>query len=83
MRRAVTPTRSPTIGIFCQSVTRPNVRNLGLSDCVIGYRKIPVGGSERGGKCNTHFASETFQAIAEMGNCCVVALDISSYLDPV
>jgi len=83
MRRAVTPTRSPTIGIFCQSVTRPNVRNLGLSDCVIGYRKIPVGGSERGGKCNIHFASETFQAIAEMGNCCVVALDISSYFESV
>jgi hypothetical protein len=59
------------------------LQELELSDCVIAYRKIPAGGGERAGKCNIHFAAEAFTAVAEMGNCCVVALDISSYFESI
>jgi hypothetical protein len=59
------------------------LRERGLSNCVIAYRKIPVGGSERGGKCNIHFAAEAFDAVAQMGNCCAVALDISKFFESI
>jgi hypothetical protein len=59
------------------------LERLGISKCAIAYRKIAVGGSDRGGKCNMHFAAEAFTAVAEIGNCCVVALDISSYFDSI
>lgn len=53
----------------------------GLGDAVIAYRKIKAGPSERGGKCNIHFAHEVFQAVHRLGNCCVVTLDISSFFE--
>jgi hypothetical protein len=57
------------------------LRHEGLGDNVIAYRKIAVGGSRKGGKCNIHFAKEAFEFIASSGRCCAVTLDISSYFD--
>lgn len=54
---------------------------LGLSDCILAYRRIPVGEGKAGGKCNIHFAKAAFEAILWLGNCCAVAVDISSYFD--
>jgi hypothetical protein len=50
-----------------------------LEESVIAYRRIlnPDGT----GKCNIHFAYEAFEKIRELGNCCVVALDISSFFE--
>lgn len=53
---------------------------LGLDSCVLAYRRIPKPG-EVGGKCNIDFARDAFLKIQELGNCCVVALDISSYFE--
>jgi len=58
------------------------LENLGIGSCPIAYRKIPasVGG---GGKCNIHFAKEAFDAVSEIGNCAVVALDISKFFESI
>lgn len=53
---------------------------LGLDHCVLAYRRVPKPG-EVGGKCNIDFARDAFLKIRELGNCCVVALDISSYFE--
>ncbi len=53
---------------------------LGLDDCVLAYRRIIKPG-EVGGKCNIDFARDAFLKIRELGNCCVVALDISSFFE--
>lgn len=52
----------------------------GLQNNVLAYRRIPET-SGRGGKCNIHFARDAFLKIRELGNCCVVALDISSFFE--
>jgi hypothetical protein len=52
-----------------------------LTDCVIAYRKIPVGNGRRGGKCNIHFAKDAFEAIQGFGNCSALVIDISSYFE--
>lgn len=51
----------------------------GLSGSVLAYRRI-VGPNGKG-KCNIHFAFEAFQAMREMGACCAIALDISSFFE--
>ena len=53
---------------------------VGLDNCILAYRSIPVseGG---GGKCNSHFARDAILKIRELGDCCVVALDISSFFE--
>ena len=48
-----------------------------LSDFVIAYRRIRD--ADGTGKCNIHFAREAFEKIRKLENCCVVALDISSF----
>jgi hypothetical protein len=50
-----------------------------LDKSVIAYRRIcnPDGT----GKCNIHFSREAFEEIIKLGNCCVVALDISSFFE--
>lgn len=53
---------------------------LGIDGCVLAYRRIPKPG-EVGGKCNIDFARDAFLKIRELGNCCVLALDISSYFE--
>ncbi len=52
----------------------------GLGDKVLAYRRIP-GKPGEGGKCNIHFAQDAFLRIRELGNCCVIALDISAYFE--
>lgn len=53
---------------------------LGLSECPIAYRNIPLDDSGRG-KCNIDFAKDAFQAIENYGACSAVTLDISSYFE--
>ena len=51
-----------------------------LQNSVLAYRKITeISGG--GGKCNIHFARDAFLKISELGTCCVVALDISSFFE--
>lgn len=56
---------------------------LGIDNCPIAYRRIPVGDGTGRGKCNIHFAKDVFDRIAELGNCCAVVLDISSYFEKI
>ncbi|MFK4512447.1 hypothetical protein LPJ38_00505 [Bradyrhizobium daqingense] len=50
-----------------------------LSDSILAYRRIM---DEDGkGKCNIHFARDAFDTISKLGNCCVVALDISGFFE--
>ena len=58
----------------------PILKKLDLSDAVLAYRRIPDQESGRG-KCNIHFARDAFQKIINLGQCSVVALDISSYFE--
>ncbi|MGB2639813.1 MAG: reverse transcriptase domain-containing protein [Candidatus Acidiferrum sp.] len=53
---------------------------LGLSSSVLAYRHIDAGDGKTG-KCNIHFARDAFSKIRELGDCCVLALDISSYFE--
>jgi len=53
---------------------------LGLSDCVLAYRRIPTKSGD-GGKCNIHFAQDAILKVRDLGDCCVLALDISSYFE--
>lgn len=52
----------------------------GLDDSVIAYRRIPkhAGG---GGKSNIDFALAAVEAVRGLGDCCAVALDISSFFE--
>jgi hypothetical protein len=54
--------------------------DLGLSDSVLAYRRISAGPGA-GGKCNIHFARDSIDAVKALGNCAVIALDISSYFE--
>jgi hypothetical protein len=51
-----------------------------LAGSILAYRKIP-GKPGEGGKCNIHFALDAFLKVKELGNCCVIALDISAYFE--
>jgi hypothetical protein len=53
---------------------------LGLSENILAYRRIPIPGGQ-GSKCNIHFAADAFRKIRELGDCCAIALDISSYFE--
>ncbi len=56
---------------------------LRLDSCVLAYRRIPKPGKV-GGKCNIDFAQDAFlklRELGERGECCAVALDISSYFE--
>ena len=52
----------------------------GLSDSVIAYRRIPQRGSS-GGQSNIDFALSAVQTIQSQGDCCSIALDISSFFE--
>lgn len=52
---------------------------LGLQSSVLAYRRIQA--ATGGGKCNVHFALEAFSAITSMGNCSVIALDVSKFFE--
>lgn len=51
----------------------------GLSNSVIAYRRIPKPGG--GGQSNIDFALSAVQEIQSQGNCCTIALDISSFFE--
>ncbi len=59
------------------------LHRLGIQECPIAYRKIPISGNEGPGKCNINFAKDVFDRIRAMGSCVVVALDISSYFENI
>ena len=52
----------------------------GLSDSVIAYRRIPKA-TGCGGQSNIDFALSAVEAIQSQGNCCTIALDISSFFE--
>lgn len=52
----------------------------GLSSSVIAYRRIPKPGGS-GGQSNIDFALSAVQAIQKQGDCCTIALDISSFFE--
>ncbi len=56
------------------------LREYGIEDCPIAYRKIPASDGTHG-KCNIDFAHDAFQQVRALGNCCAVTLDISSYFE--
>lgn len=51
----------------------------GLQNTVLAYRRVTDASGK--GKCNIHFANEAFQSIRELGDCCAIALDISSFFE--
>jgi hypothetical protein len=51
----------------------------GLSNSILAYRKIPS--PSGGGMCNIHFAQMAFEEVISQGDCCVIALDISSFFE--
>lgn len=55
--------------------------HLGISHCPVAYRRIPTEGDARRGKCNIQFAREAFDRIRAHGDCCAIAVDISSYFE--
>ena len=54
---------------------------LGIQECPIAYRKVPVALGANQGKCNIHFAKDAFDRISALENSCAVTLDISSYFE--
>jgi hypothetical protein len=56
------------------------LRRAKLGDSVLAYRHIPISGG-RGGKSNVHFAADAVRKIQELGDCCAIALDISSFFE--
>lgn len=50
-----------------------------LGNNVIAYRRIRK--DDGGGKCNIDFAQDAFNEIKKIGDCAVVALDISGYFE--
>lgn len=61
------------------------IKNLGISECVIAYRKIPISPGDKKGKCNIHFANEVIDEIlnrsSNLGECAAIAMDISGFFD--
>jgi Reverse transcriptase (RNA-dependent DNA polymerase) len=62
------------------SLYEPLLKKFDLDDVVLAYRRIPDEQTGRG-KCNIHFARDAFQKIISLGQCSVVALDISNYFE--
>lgn len=56
---------------------------LGVADCVLAYRSIPVVPGSHTGKSNIHHAKAAFDHIREFDECCAITLDISSYFESV
>lgn len=56
-----------------------------INDCVIAYRKIPINGNSKKGKCNVHFANEAMEEIkkqvSQTGECSAITMDISGFFD--
>jgi hypothetical protein len=52
----------------------------GLADSILAYRRLPkpLGNA---GKCNIDFALSAFERVRAHGDCCAIALDISSFFE--
>jgi len=59
------------------------LHRLGLSECVLAYRRIPVSPCTKAGKSNIDHAKDAFDRIGRSANCCAVTLDISKYFEHV
>jgi len=59
------------------------LEKLGLSDCVLAYRSIPVQPGSSVGKSNISHAKAAFDLIRQHDECCAITLDISSYFEHV
>lgn len=57
------------------------LNRLGIAHCPVAYRRMPTATDARRGKCNIQFAREAFDRIRELGDCCAIAVDISSYFE--
>ena len=52
---------------------------MGLENCVLAYRKVPVRTGSTANKNNIHFAKDAFDCIDKLGKCCAIAVDISDF----
>ena len=57
------------------------LREYGISDAPIAYRKIAKSPANPAGKSNIDFAKDVFDEIDMMGNAVAIALDIKGYFD--
>lgn len=57
------------------------LQELGISENVIAYRKIPIADKTGAGKCNIHFAKEAFDEIIARGTCIAITLDIKGFFE--
>jgi len=57
------------------------LKESGVSDNVIAYRKIRSPDNSGRGLCNIHFAANIFDFIESLGNCVVICLDVSDFFE--
>lgn len=57
------------------------LREYGIEDVPIAYRKIPKSKTKTSGKCNIDFAKDVFDEVKSKKNVVVIALDITKYFD--
>lgn len=53
-----------------------------LTESILAYRKLSLPGSQRG-KCNIHFANETFEWIKQQEHCVAFAFDVEGFFDSI
>jgi hypothetical protein len=59
------------------------LREAGIDDVAIAYRKIPVPERPKSGKCNIHHASDVFFTIQKAAPCLAIALDIHGFFEHI
>lgn len=69
--------------VLLSDLYEAKLKAVGLGDAVIAYRRIPLHPGSPRGKCNIHFAKESFEAIQGLGTCCAVVMDISKYFEHI
>lgn len=76
--------------IILEDLYEQKVRELGIGENVLAYRKIPKlenTGLKLTNKCNIEFANEAFNEISiileQVGSCTAIALDISGFFDNI
>ena len=57
------------------------LKEYGIQDVPLAYRKIPKNSEKSRGKCNIDFAKDVIDEIKKQGDCIVIALDIKGYFD--
>ncbi len=59
------------------------LKKLGIENCPIAYRRVPVDISSDKGKCNIHFAKDAFEQIKKLESSYVICLDIKKYFESI